>query len=478
MNTPSHIAVIGAGIMGQGIAQVMAQSGHRVSLFDVVDGAAEAARVALDDALARRVHKGRLSDADRLATLDRLRPVTRMADLADADVVIEAIVERLDVKLALFRDLEALCADHTVLCTNTSSLSVTDIANGLRHPNRMFGLHFFNPAPVMKLVEVVHTRHSDPPLLRRLLDWVPTLGKTPVSVADSPGFIVNRCARPFYSESLVMLEQNLATPEVIDDCLTANLGVPLGPFALMDLVGLDVNLAATESLRRAFDHHPRFRPAAVVRDRVEAGHLGRKTGQGFYRHPRPKAEHTDTARVDGSVALADRLQAELPCAVGVSDGRGADQIARDRSQPVLLLDQSFIDWTDRPVTLAYTASGDLDEPICETAEARAAELGIDLVRLPDRPGLIAQRLTTLLYDEAERVARSGVATAGDIDTALQNGLNFRLGPFALAEQLTDPVRERIRERLAAQDTTGRYRTESTETSDNRCGTLNRATDRR
>ena len=463
MNTPSHIAVVGAGIMGQGIAQVMAQNGHRVSLFDVVDGAAQAARVAMDDALARRVRKGRLSDDERHAILERLHPAKRLADLADADVVIEAIVERLDAKHALFQKLETLCADDTVLCTNTSSLSVTEIADGLSHPERLFGLHFFNPALVMKLVEVVHTRHGDPAIRQHLMDWVPSLGKTPVSVADSPGFIVNRCARPFYSESLVMLEQNLATPEVIDDCLTANLGVPLGPFALMDLVGLDINLAATETLWRAFDHHPRFQPAATVRDRVEAGQLGRKTGQGFYTHPRPTTSSPDMARVSGCVALADALRANLSCAVVISDGRSADQVATDRSHPVLLLDQSFIDWTDRPATLAYTATGDLDEGVCEIAEARAAELGVGLVRVPDKPGLVAQRLATMLFDEAERVARSGIAGAADIDTALRNGLNFRLGPFALAEQLTDPVRERIHARLAAQDTTGRYRAETSHT---------------
>ncbi|GGX68654.1 3-hydroxyacyl-CoA dehydrogenase NAD-binding domain-containing protein [Saccharospirillum salsuginis] len=463
MNTPHHIAVIGAGIMGQGIAQVMAQAGHRVSVFDVADGAAEAARTAIGEALARRVSKGRLSEADRQATIDRLHPVDRMDDLADADLVVEAIVERLDVKHAVFQELETVCSTDTLLCTNTSSLSVTDIADGLRHPQRLFGLHFFNPAPVMKLVEVVNTRDSDPALQRMLLDWVPTLGKQPVSVADSPGFIVNRCARPFYSESLVMLEQNLATPEVIDDCLTANLGVPLGPFALMDLVGLDINLAATETLWRAFDHHPRFRPAVSVRDRVEAGQLGRKTGQGFYPHPRPKAEHIYTARVDGSAALVDRLQAELPCAVVISDGRSADRIAAETAQPVLLLDQSFIDWTDRPATLAYTASGYLDEGVCEMAEACAAKFGVGLIRVPDKPGLIAQRLVTMLFDEADRVARSGVAEAGDIDTALRNGLNFRLGPFALAEQLTDPVRERIRARLTEQDTSGRYQADPVET---------------
>jgi len=460
MNTPSHIAVVGAGIMGQGIAQVMAQNGHRVSLFDVVDGAAQAARVAMDDALTRRVRKGRLSDADRHAILDRLHLAKRLSDLADADIVIEAIVERLDVKHTLFQNLESLVAENTVLCTNTSSLSVTEIADGLRHPEHLFGLHFFNPAPVMKLVEVIHTRHSDPAIQQRLMDWVPTLGKTPVSVADSPGFIVNRCARPFYSESLVMLEQSLATPEVIDDCLTANLGVPLGPFALMDLVGLDINLATTETLWRAFDHHPRFRPAAVVRDRVEAGQLGRKSGQGFYAHPRPKPAASETAQVSGSEALADALRAELSCPVVISDGHSAEHIATEQAQPVLLLDQSFIDWTDRPVTLAYTASGSLDEGIGEAAEACAAKLGVGLIRVPDKPGLIAQRLATMVFDEADRVARSGIARADDIDIALQNGLNFRLGPFALAEQLTDPVRERIRARLAEQDTTGRYQTET------------------
>lgn len=457
MKTPHQIGVVGAGIMGQGIAQVMAQSGLTVRLFDVADGAAEAAKTSIGDALTRRVKKGRLSEDDREATLRRLHPVGQLSDLAESDLVIEAVVERLDVKHRLFQELEAIASRDTLLCTNTSSLSVRDIAAGLDDPQRLFGLHFFNPAPVMALVEVVHTPHSDPTLLNGLINWVPTLGKIPVAVADSPGFIVNRCARPFYSEALTMLDQALASPAVIDDALTANLGVPLGPFALMDLVGLDVNLAATESLWQAFEKHPRFKPSAAVRDRVANAHLGRKTGQGFYRHPRPAPETEVTTDLSGSEELAKHLEAALEHPVRVSDGQTIDTLEQSLNRPVLMLDQSFIDWTGRSVTLGYTTSADLGEDLCRQAEALAADHGIRLVTLPDTPGLLAQRLVMMLYDEAERAVQQGVAAADDIDTALKRGLNFALGPFELARQLTDPARERIRSRLAAGDATGRYR---------------------
>ena len=238
----SRILVVGAGLMGAGIAQVAAQAGHQVALFDARAGAAAAAKSKLAATLEGLVTKGRLTADAAQATLARITPVEA---LASADLVIEAIVENLDIKRALFAELEALLPAEAVIATNTSSISVTALARGMRKPERLVGMHFFNPVPLMKLVEVVSGLGTDPQIAQAVFDLAGRWGKTAVHTRSTPGFIVNRIARPYYAETLMLLQDRAAAPELIDACLRAA-GFRMGPCELMDLIGHDTNFAVTQ----------------------------------------------------------------------------------------------------------------------------------------------------------------------------------------------------------------------------------------
>ncbi|MGE5115445.1 MAG: 3-hydroxyacyl-CoA dehydrogenase NAD-binding domain-containing protein, partial [Betaproteobacteria bacterium] len=278
------VLVVGAGIMGAGIAQVAAQAGHAVKLFDARDGAAAQARTKLASTLDGLVNKGRLDADAARATLARIEPVTALDDARDVGLVVEAIVEDLAAKRALFAQLETLVGADCVLASNTSSISVTALAQALKQPGRLVGMHFFNPVPLMKLVEVVSGLHTDPALAEAIFELARTWGKTPVHAKSTPGFIVNRIARPYYAETLALLHEQAATPQLLDACLRGA-GFRMGPCELMDLVGHDTNFAVTSSVYQANFYDKRYVPSPVQRDMVDGGLLGRKSGRGFYRYP-------------------------------------------------------------------------------------------------------------------------------------------------------------------------------------------------
>lgn len=276
------VGVVGAGTMGAGIAQVCLQAGHEVLLNDVDHAAIERGRGRIADGLAKLVDKGRLTAEQQTQMLASLRDAHTIEGLAsEADIVIEAALEDMGLKQTIFRALGADAGPDTILATNTSALSVSEIGQASGHPTRVVGLHFFNPAPVMPLVEVVVGRQTDPNLVDRAVDFATDLGKKPVVCTDSPGFIVNRVNRPFTLEALRMLEAGEAGVEAVDRAVQSA-GYPMGPFALMDLVGIDVNLAVATALWDAFDQAIRFRPSPIQQTLVMEGRLGRKTGEGFY----------------------------------------------------------------------------------------------------------------------------------------------------------------------------------------------------
>ena len=284
MEQSMTVGVIGAGTMGQGIAQIAASAGHDVLLVDRDEAAMARALANLDRILKRLVEKGRLATGESDEILSRIRTSSELTACAPCGLVIEAIVEKEDVKQTVFAALESIVAETAILATNTSSLSVTRLAAGLSHPSRFLGLHFFNPAPLLPLVEVVPALQTREGLAEEMAVLMRNWGKQPAIAKDTPGFIVNRVARPFYGEAIRIHEEGIADIATIDWAMTELGGFRMGPFQLMDLIGNDINYAVTESVWKAFHHDPRYTPSFSQKRNVDAGWLGRKTGRGWHDH--------------------------------------------------------------------------------------------------------------------------------------------------------------------------------------------------
>jgi 3-hydroxybutyryl-CoA dehydrogenase len=446
------VAVVGAGTMGAGIAQVAAVAGHPVIVYDAAEGAAGRAVTAVRDRVARLVAKGRL-DLDPSGL--QLTVAGDLGELAPARCVIEAVAEDLAVKHALFADLEKVVAPDCVLATNTSSLSPTAIAAGLSHPSRLVGLHFFNPAPVMRLVEVVSGLATDPAVAAAVTTLAEDWGKQVVQASATPGFIVNRVARPFYAEALRLAEERAASPATIDAVLTQAAGFRMGPFALMDLIGQDVNEAVTRSVWTAFGYDPRFAPSLLQRAMVDAGWLGRKTGRGWYRHgddaepsepdaaparsaPPYVTEHGESplrvllARSGVEIRAGEGRDgtAELPSGTLLArcDGRPATALSR----PVVVVDRTLDDASAEGIAIA--ASDGCPAAAVDEATGLLQAAGLTVYVIDDAPGLVVTRTVAMLVNGAVDALHKGVASAADIDTAMRLGTNYPLGPLAWGQR--------------------------------------------
>lgn len=275
-----RVGVIGAGTMGQGIAQISAMAGYRTILYDIEEKALEKAAGLIEKNLDKGIEIGKVTEAEKQQALALISTSTKIADLV-ADFIIEAIVEKLEIKRSVFAQLEQINKEDTILASNTSSIPITQIAAQLKHPERFVGMHFFNPAHIMKLVEVISGAATNPEVANLTKVFAERLNKVAVMANDSPGFIVNRVARHFYVEGLKVLEEGVASIETIDTLMQAS-GFKMGPFQLMDLIGVDTNFSVTTSMFNSFYQDPKFRPSRIQKQKVDAGHHGRKTGKGFY----------------------------------------------------------------------------------------------------------------------------------------------------------------------------------------------------
>ncbi|MFF0480452.1 3-hydroxyacyl-CoA dehydrogenase [Streptomyces sp. NPDC004435] len=454
------VAVVGTGTMGQGIAQVALVAGHPVRLYDSAPGRAAEAVAAIGARLDRLVEKGRLAAADREDAAGRLHAAGDLAELADAALVIEAIVEDLEVKRRLFADLEKTVADDALLATNTSSLSVTAIAGGLRLPGRFVGLHFFNPAPLLPLVEVVRGFATDETAATRAYETVLGWGKTPVRCADTPGFIVNRIARPFYAEAFRVYEERGADPATIDAALRECGGFRMGPFELTDLIGQDVNEAVTRSVWESFFMDPKFTPSLAQRRLVESGRLGRKSGHGWFPyaegaerpepHTAPPAKAPERITVRGDLGPAAELVGLFEGAgIAVRRKRGHGFIELPGGLKLCLVDgeSSFEYHGDEiayfDLALDYAAATRIVLSVWESTAPDAVAEAVGLFQaigkrvsvIGDVPGMIVGRTVAMLVDLAADAVDRGVATAEDIDTAMRLGVNYPAGPLEWAEKL-------------------------------------------
>ncbi|MCS0635254.1 3-hydroxyacyl-CoA dehydrogenase [Streptomyces sp. LP05-1] len=470
------VAVVGTGTMGRGIAQVALLAGHPVRLHDTAPGRAEQAAADVLARLDRLAAKGRLTPAERDAAAARLHAAGALTELADAALVIEAVVEDLAVKQRLFAELETIVQDDCLLATNTSSLSVTAIAGALRLPGRFAGLHFFNPAPLLPLVEVVSGFATDEAAADLAYATVLTWGKTPVRCADTPGFLVNRLARPFYAEALRLYEERAADPATIDAVLRESGGFRMGPFELTDLIGQDVNEAVTRSVWEAFHQDPRFTPSLAQRRLVESGRLGRKSGRGWFAYatdgtgdaggtggtagtgagPRTEAPAAPPASVTvhGELYHAAVL-ADLIAEAGIPVERGDAAVAGHPGWIELpggvrlfAADGTAADDAEMPVVhfdlaLDYRAAGRIALAPAASVPAEALTAAVGLFQalgkrvsvIADVPGMIVCRTVAMLVDFALDAVARGVADPADVDTAMRLGVNYPRGPLAWGGEL-------------------------------------------
>jgi len=470
--SPAPVLVVGAGIMGLGIAQVAAQAGHTVMLFDMRAGVAAEARDKLGISLQAMVAKGKFTFDTVAQTLSRIVPIAALEEAGSAGLVVEAIVEKLEAKRGLFQQLESIVAPDCILATNTSSISVTAIANGLQHPTRLVGMHFFNPVPMMKLVEVVSGLQTAPAVAEAIFTLSESWGKVAVHARSTPGFIVNRIARPFYAEALALLQEQATTPAVLDACLRAA-GFRMGPCELMDLIGHDTNFAVTQSVYEANFFDKRYVPSLVQREMVDGGMLGRKSGQGFYSYVpvanRPAVNpHANAVLpaakevcLHGTGALADALQAALLQAIEtasvdsslvvaavqyapdsdwvgleidgnqlrLTDGRCASQLGRDVCVFDLPLQTQGSRAGTADAVLAWAPSARASSSWAKQAPLWLEALGFIPQPVVDTPGLVVARTIAMLINEAADAVHQGVCSAPAADAAMKLGVNYPAGPF-------------------------------------------------
>ncbi|MGE8635971.1 MAG: 3-hydroxyacyl-CoA dehydrogenase [Achromobacter piechaudii] len=458
------IGVVGAGAMGRGIAQIAAQAGLRVRLYDTSADAVAAARESLRQTWDKLAQKGKLTAADAQAALERVEPATALTDMSACQLVVEAIVERLDVKRDLFAALEGVVSDDCILASNTSSLSITAIAAACKHPRRVAGYHFFNPVALMKVVEVIDGLRSAPEVGDALAELARRMGHTPVRAKDMPGFIVNHAGRGMNTEGLRVAQEAVASFAQVDAVMREQAGFRMGPFELLDLTALDVSHPVMESIYRQFFDEARFRPSPITTVRLAGGLIGRKAGEGFYVYAdgqkqvpaeppvpalpeglkvwvSPKhgegyarasalVEKLGATLVTGSTPDADALIIVTPFGDDVSTTVSAQGLNAGRT---VGLDALYaFDGAKRRTIMVSPAT---EAKWRDAAHALLAADGVPVTVIEDSPGFIAQRIVAMIVNIAADIAQQQIATPEDIDKAVTLGLGYPVGPLSLGDKL-------------------------------------------
>ncbi|OEY94707.1 3-hydroxyacyl-CoA dehydrogenase [Acinetobacter proteolyticus] len=455
----AKIAVIGSGTMGIGIAQLAIMNGHSTVLYDLDREKTKQAVDGLHQTFAKLTEKGKLTSEQAQQALSRLTIADQIEALANVDLVIEAVVEKLEVKQALFKQLAAICNDQTIFASNTSSISVTAIASAVPYPERVVGLHFFNPAPVMKLVEIVQGLKTPAGLCRALKALMLAWKKIPVLTKSTPGFIVNRIARPFYAEAFRALQEQVTSYDQLDYALKQCGGFAMGPCELTDLIGQDVNFSVTQSVYEAFFYEPRYRPSLIQKELVDAGAWGRKSRQGFYRYDEKNqyatfqpqlittpSFHADV-QVKGTWAQCPNLLERLGLSRALTSNENIIQIddidlrlSQGESANLQYLSRKTIlmDWHHdfaqaQAVVLSHNHLCQAED--LAKIEAFFAQQQIKVVWISDHPALLTLRTIVLLTNEACEASLHGIATMEDIDNAMRYGVNYPKGPYQWMMQL-------------------------------------------
>lgn len=479
------MGLVGTGVMGAGIAQIAAQAGVEVRLFDAREGAAQAARDSLAATFAKLVAKGKITQEAADAALALLKPIARIEEMAGCDMVVEAIVEKLDVKRGLMTQLEGIVDAQCILATNTSSLSVSAIATACQHPERVAGFHFFNPVPLMKVVEVIDGIATDPAVSEALLVLAKRMGHTGVRAKDTPGFIVNHAGRAYGTEALKILGEGVAPQGDIDRILREGAGFRMGPLELFDLTALDVSHPVMESIYEQFYHDPRYKPSPLTRQMLVAGRVGRKVGQGFYRYENgqmvdapqpqsvPQVDKLPPVWVMAENAEDQQKLAELVKALGATLEEGE----RPSEEALCILapygddatTASACFGTDATRTICIDVLTDLSRhrtlmmtpatraDMRAAAHALFARDGVGVTVIRDSVGFVAQRVLAMVVNLACDIAQQQIASAADIDQAVRLGLGYPQGPLAWGDSLGPRRLLTILERML--DLTGdpRYR---------------------
>ncbi len=456
------VGIVGTGAMGRGIAQIAAQAGSQVLLLDNQPGAAEAARHHIHQQWLRLSDKGRIDAAQVAAWSERLSAVSSIDALAPCDLVVEAIVERLEAKQTLFRQLEAIVTTNAILASNTSSLSITAVGAALQKPERFAGFHFFNPVPLMKVVEVIAGLKTAPEVCDRLAAFARLMGHKPVAAQDTPGFIVNHAGRGFGTEALRIVSEGVADFATVDRILRDQVGFKLGPFELMDLTALDVSHPVMESIYHQYYEEPRFRPSVITAQRLAGGMLGKKVGEGFYRYvdgaaqvapepPVPQVSEMPPVWVSPRASRRAELyqllkdlgatietgQSPSPHAITLVAPLGFDVTTVavvERLDPArtIGIDMLIDDAATKRRVLATNPATRRD--IRDAAHALFARDGKAVSVVRDSGGFVTQRVVATIVNIASDICQQGICSPKDLETAVTLGLGYPLGPLAMGDR--------------------------------------------